>query len=358
MTRQEYQYDAFISHAVEDKLPIANELCARLERAGLKIWYSGRELRVGDRLTQTIEQGLNKSRFGIVILSPTYVSKMWTLREFYSLLSREKEGKKIVLPVLFDITPEELAQKDLTMAEMFSLRAEKGMDYLVDVLTREIRLLREDDKRKRRFRFFSSFKSSLPIWAALLILCVGYFNPREIQQPENDLFNPDVFRHVSNNHGAIPESRMTTGQVTINQVTTEYSSDKKVASYHRNESYIVTEHGKVKYRKDVEATLQLNLDKVPHTTLQSLFDRMPSTLDSSSDNGRRIKTPVHFLAAEAIRKAYGHSDSDDSVVKQLLTLPARSVKPEGISLQSCEMALHTAIPNLDQGDWLNKIPRP
>ncbi|NBW34663.1 MAG: TIR domain-containing protein [Cytophagia bacterium] len=61
-----YEYDAFISHAVEDKIPIANELCDRLEKAGLKIWYSGRELNAGDSISTTIGDGLNQSRFGIV----------------------------------------------------------------------------------------------------------------------------------------------------------------------------------------------------------------------------------------------------------------------------------------------------
>src|SRR5690606_27944838 len=134
MDSSRYQFDAFISHAVEDKLPIANELCARLEQAGLKIWYSGRELSVGDRVSESIGTGLRKSRFGIVILSPSYIQKNWTMREFYSLLAKE-EYEKVILPVLFEITPEELLAKDITMADTFALRAEKGMDYLVDSLT-------------------------------------------------------------------------------------------------------------------------------------------------------------------------------------------------------------------------------
>ena len=75
MRQNKYEYDAFISHAVEDKIPIANELCAKLEQAGLKIWYSGKELGVGDSIEKTIEKGLNRSRYGIVIFSPTYLAK-------------------------------------------------------------------------------------------------------------------------------------------------------------------------------------------------------------------------------------------------------------------------------------------
>ena len=60
MRHNKYDYDAFISHAVEDKIPIANELCAKLEAAGLKIWYSGKELGVGDSIEKTIQNGLNR----------------------------------------------------------------------------------------------------------------------------------------------------------------------------------------------------------------------------------------------------------------------------------------------------------
>ena len=134
-----YEYDAFISHAVEDKIPIANELCAKLERAGLKIWYSGKELGIGDSIEKTIERGLNRSRYGIVILSPTYLAKNWTIREFYTLLAKEIEEHKVILPVLYNVGVEELKKKDLLMADRFAVNADRGLDFVVDKLVGEIR---------------------------------------------------------------------------------------------------------------------------------------------------------------------------------------------------------------------------
>ena len=138
MRQNKYEYDAFISHAVEDKIPIANELCAKLERAGLKIWYSGKELGVGDSIEKTIERGLNRSRYGIVIFSPTYLAKNWTIREFYTLLAKEIEEQKVILPVLYNITLDELKNKDLVMADRFAVNSEKGIDFVVDRLVNEI----------------------------------------------------------------------------------------------------------------------------------------------------------------------------------------------------------------------------
>lgn len=139
MRQHKYDYDAFISHAVEDKIPIANELCAKLERAGLRIWYSGKELGVGDSIEKTIGNGLHRSRYGIVILSPTYLSKNWTIREFYTLLAKEIEEHKVILPVLYNITLDDLKKKDLLMADRFAVNADLGIDHVVDRLVREIR---------------------------------------------------------------------------------------------------------------------------------------------------------------------------------------------------------------------------
>jgi hypothetical protein len=139
MRQNKYEYDAFISHAVEDKIPIANELCAKLERAGLRIWYSGKELGIGDSIEKTIENGLHRSRYGIVIFSPTYLAKNWTIREFYTLLAKEIEEQKVILPVLYNVTVDELKDKDLLMADRFAVSTERGIDFVVDRLVSEIR---------------------------------------------------------------------------------------------------------------------------------------------------------------------------------------------------------------------------
>src|SRR5688572_28008298 len=139
MRQNKYEYDAFISHAVEDKIPIANELCAKLEQAGLKIWYSGKELGIGDSIEKTIEKGLNRSRYGIVIFSPTYLAKNWTIREFYTLLAKEIEEQKVILPVLYNISLDELKNKDLLMADRFAVNADRGIDFVVERLVREIK---------------------------------------------------------------------------------------------------------------------------------------------------------------------------------------------------------------------------
>jgi hypothetical protein len=160
MRQTKYEYDAFISHAVEDKIPIANELCARLEQAGLKIWYSGKELGVGDSIEKTIERGLNRSRYGIVILSPTYLAKNWTIREFYTLLAKEIDEHKVILPVLYNIGLDDLRKKDLLMADRFAVHADRGLDFVADKLVGEIQ---KQKAVKQKVAWFSR------IWLLLVL---------------------------------------------------------------------------------------------------------------------------------------------------------------------------------------------
>lgn len=139
MGSDRFKYHAFVSHAVEDKLPVANELCRRLEQAGLKIWYSGKELKIGDSLEEAILDGLNQSQYGIVILSPTYIEKNWTRKEYYLLMAREIKNRKVILPVLFNITTAQLAQYDISIADKWAINYEKGIDHVVHKLLEAIK---------------------------------------------------------------------------------------------------------------------------------------------------------------------------------------------------------------------------
>ncbi|HET9487497.1 MAG TPA: toll/interleukin-1 receptor domain-containing protein [Chryseosolibacter sp.] len=175
MRPNKYEYDAFISHAVEDKMPIANELCAKLEAAGLNIWYSGKELGVGDSIEKTIEKGLNCSRYGIVIFSPTYLAKNWTIREFYTLLAKEIEEHKVILPVLYNVTPDDLKKKDLLMADRFAVNAEKGIDFVVARLVAEIQKTTTVKKEKQQWLSKIWFLLVLSLLANIALLSKDAF---------------------------------------------------------------------------------------------------------------------------------------------------------------------------------------
>ena len=75
------EWDVFISHASEDKEAIATPLAEALQEEGLRVWYDDFSLRLGDSLRESIDRGLARSRFGVVILSGYFFGKHWPQQE-------------------------------------------------------------------------------------------------------------------------------------------------------------------------------------------------------------------------------------------------------------------------------------
>lgn len=103
------EFDVFVSHATEDKESFSDEFAHILqEEHGLKVWYDAVSIQWGDSIRTEIDRGLKKSKFGIVILSRSYIKKYWTQYELEGLFQRESTGGKLILPIWHDITKQEV----------------------------------------------------------------------------------------------------------------------------------------------------------------------------------------------------------------------------------------------------------
>src|SRR4051812_33990909 len=92
-------WDVFISHASEDKEVVAEPLSRALMKAGISVWYDAVILKAGDSLMRSIDMGLRKSNFGVVILSQAFFKKDWPQRELVALAQKQSLGQKVILPV-------------------------------------------------------------------------------------------------------------------------------------------------------------------------------------------------------------------------------------------------------------------
>ncbi len=114
-----------ISHASEDKSDVADPLAAALSELGWSVWLDRLELEVGDDLEHHIAEGLAHATFGVVILSPNFFApgKYWTLREVDALLARQRRtGKKLLLPVLHEMEPDQLAGRSPELYKLLAAR--------------------------------------------------------------------------------------------------------------------------------------------------------------------------------------------------------------------------------------------
>ena len=122
-----FDWEVFISHASEDKDAVARPLANHLSTLGLKVWLDESELFLGDSLRTKIDAGLAKSRFGVVILSPSFFAKNWTKAELDGLIARENDGVKVVLPVWHDMTHGDVQSHSPMLAGRLAITTDKGL---------------------------------------------------------------------------------------------------------------------------------------------------------------------------------------------------------------------------------------
>lgn len=118
---EQKEYDFFISHATEDKEDIVRNLADALKENGFEVWYDEFELKIGDSLRKKIDEGLSRSRFGIVIISPSFVKKNWTEYELNGMVAREMDGHKVILPIWHKITKNEVLKFSPSLADKMAL---------------------------------------------------------------------------------------------------------------------------------------------------------------------------------------------------------------------------------------------
>lgn len=136
------QYDCFISHASEDKEDFVSPLAMELRRLGVKVWFDKFELKVGDSLSRRIDEGLSNSRFGIVVLSQAFFAKAWPEYELRGLVAREIGRKKVILPVWYNVSKDQVLSFSPPLADKLAIHA-NGNE--VRVITRSlIEVIRPD----------------------------------------------------------------------------------------------------------------------------------------------------------------------------------------------------------------------
>lgn len=134
--QEEPAFDVFLSHASEDK-PFVEELSKELERRGVTVWLDKGEITVGDGIFSSIDSGLRRSRFGVVVLSPAYFAKGWTLLELNALAAEAASSQiKKILPVWHQLTRDEVARHSPLLAAVLGVASESGLDGVADALVR------------------------------------------------------------------------------------------------------------------------------------------------------------------------------------------------------------------------------
>lgn len=125
--------DVFLCHAWDDRRGIATELCELLVAAGVSVWFSEKDIVLGQPFLREIDRGLAKSRTGLVLVTPALLKRVDSRgvsdKELSELLARD-----LLIPVVHETTYDELRKVSPLLASRNGLNTTE--DSIADVVTK------------------------------------------------------------------------------------------------------------------------------------------------------------------------------------------------------------------------------
>jgi hypothetical protein len=93
-------------------------------------------MKLGDSIRRRIDDGLVRSRYGVVVLSQAFFAKNWPQYELDGLIGRENaSGEKVVLPVWHGVDKNYVARYSPTLADRLAVSSAEGVDNVFERIT-------------------------------------------------------------------------------------------------------------------------------------------------------------------------------------------------------------------------------
>ncbi|AZC08254.1 toll/interleukin-1 receptor domain-containing protein [Acinetobacter nosocomialis] len=119
--------DVFLCHAWDDRKESAKQLHDFLEAAGVKVWFSEKDLGLGVPMMRAIDKGLANSKVGLVLVTPALLSRLPKEGVADKELSTLLAGNRLI-PIVHNTTYEALRD----VSPMLASRS--GLDTSEDTL--------------------------------------------------------------------------------------------------------------------------------------------------------------------------------------------------------------------------------
>ncbi len=116
--------DVFLCHAWDDRQGAAKDLHDLLETAGVKVWFSEKDLGLGVPMMRAIDKGLANSRIGLVLVTPALLSRLPKEGVADKELSALLAGNQLV-PIVHNTTYEDLRNVSPLLASRSGLDTEE-----------------------------------------------------------------------------------------------------------------------------------------------------------------------------------------------------------------------------------------
>jgi hypothetical protein len=123
-------YDLFLCHAWDDRRETATELHGLLESEDVSVWFSEKDIILGQPFMREIDKGLAKTRIGLVLITPAFLQRIESggvsEKELSELLSRD-----LLIPVAHGVTYDEIRSVSPLLGSRNGLSTEE--DSMADI---------------------------------------------------------------------------------------------------------------------------------------------------------------------------------------------------------------------------------
>ncbi|MBN9452944.1 MAG: toll/interleukin-1 receptor domain-containing protein [Bosea sp.] len=108
----DFEYDVFISHASEDKSVFVRPLANALVSLGVRVWYDEHSIEYGDSIREKVDQGLVRSKCGIIVFSEFFLRKPWPAYELDGLVGNQfADNVRQLIPIWHNVTADQIRKK-------------------------------------------------------------------------------------------------------------------------------------------------------------------------------------------------------------------------------------------------------
>lgn len=122
-------YHLFISYATENE-DYTSKLASHFQYLGLSVWFAPLTLKVGSKLLDSINAGLMASQYGLLILSPEYITKQWTTYEVDVLHRQHIEKDKKLFPIWHGVDKAKVDQWNLGISGIIALKSSENIESI------------------------------------------------------------------------------------------------------------------------------------------------------------------------------------------------------------------------------------
>lgn len=127
----------FVSYAGEDR-EIAKAVARDLTAMGIPTFYDRDSLALGDSVVDRIHEAMSVADYGVLIVSPDFLSKNWPRHETRQLVQDYIEGRTRLLPIWHDVSMEEVREHQPALSGIWAANTDEGLRSVVRALAAQM----------------------------------------------------------------------------------------------------------------------------------------------------------------------------------------------------------------------------